>query len=389
VTPLERTFLDLAVQKKKLSLEQRDQVEAACARAVGEGQELRPWRATFVRGFLSKGEVDALLQEASTKLEDEGSAVSEVQELSKSATDEGLDYRIGILALQSGVVTEEQLERGLAAQRKSRKTDKTTRKLETVLVEEGIVSPAIMEGILLLQERLREQEEKESSATQAIAADLRFGQVAIDARLLDEKALKRALADQKRRSPSSGPRGRKPSVGDILIEQGALTREARDLVLELQERRSSRPVAPPPTSRAAIEEQDRIGRLLVENRLVDEAQVKKALDLQSELRTKEIDRKLGDLLVLQGAIDRPTLETVLKTQTVRRKAPGKRRRLLREDSLPEHPLTLLLAVALALVLSAAYVLATDGKRAILEAVNTGESPKPSGGPGAEPPNKPR
>ena len=384
MTPLEQAFLDLAVQKKKLSIEQRDQVEAACARAVGEGQELRPWRATFVRGFLSKGEVDALLQEASTRLEGEGeeSAVSEVQELSKSATDEGLDYRIGILALQSGVVTEEQLEAGLSAQRRHRKADKTTRKLETVLVEEGLVSSPVMEGILLLQERLREQDDKESSATQAIASDLRFGQVAIDARLLEEKALKRALAEQKRRSTSrGGPNSRKTSVGDLLLEQGALTREARDLVLELQERRSSRPAAPPPTSRAAIEEQDRIGRLLVENRLVDEAQVKKALDLQRELRAKGIDRKLGDLLVLQGVIDRPTLETVLKTQTVRRKAPAKRRRLLREDSLPEHPLTLVLAVLLALALSAAYVSATDGKRALLEALSPGESPSP--------PNKPR
>ncbi len=384
MTPLEQAFLDLAVQKKKLSIEQRDQVEAACARAVGEGQELRPWRATFVRGFLSKGEVDALLQEASTRLdgEDKGSAVSEVEELSKSATDEGLDYRIGILALQSGVVTEEQLEAGLAAQRRHRKAEKTTRKLETVLVEEGLVSSPVMEGILLLQERLREQDDKESSATQAIASDLRFGQVAIDARLLEEKALKRALAEQKRRSTSrTAATSRKTSVGDLLIEQAALTREARDLVLELQERRSSRPAAPPPTSRAALEEQDRIGRLLVENRLVDEAQVKKALDLQRELRAKGIDRKLGDLLVLQGVIDRPTLETVLKTQTVRRKAPAKRRRLLREDSLPEHPLTLVLAVLLALALSAAYVLAVDGKRAIQEAVNPGESPSP--------PNKPR
>lgn len=364
---LERTFLDLATAKKKLSPEQRDQVEAACARASGEGQTLRPWRAGFVRGFLSRSEVDALLDEASKKLENESDedAGHEARELSASATDEGLDYRLGILALQSGVVTEQQLERGIKAQKRLRKREKETRPLNDVLVDEGLVSPAVMEGILLLQERLRQQDNKENSATQAIASDLRFGQVALDARLVDEKALKRALTEQKRHAGSKKP----PSVGDILIQQGAITREARDLVLELQERRSARPAAPPPSGRfGTADDADKIGRLLVENRLVDEVQVKNALELQLELRGKGIDRRLGDLLVLQGAIDRPTLETVLKTQTVRRKAPVKRRRLLREDMLPEHPLTLLLAALLAVILSTAYIAATDGRRLVFEAL---------------------
>ena len=362
---LERTFLDLATREKKLSVEQRDQVEAACARATGEGQALRPWRAAFVRGFLSRTEVDKLLHEASLKVESESNEDTghEARELSASAEDEGLDYRLGILAIQSGVVKQEQLEVGLAAQRRQRGTGKGTVSLDRVLVDEGLVSPAVMEGILLLQDRLRKQDNKETSSTQAIAADLRFGQVALDARLVDEKALKKALVEQKR----SG--GRKPpNVGDLLVEHGAMTREARDLVLELQERRSSRPAAAPPSSRASADEADRIGRLLVESRIVNEQQVKSALSLQRELRAKGIDRRVGDLLVLQGSIDRPTLDTVLKAQTVRRKAPVKRRPLIREDMLPEHPLTLVLALVVALVLTAAYVAATDGKRIVLEAV---------------------
>jgi hypothetical protein len=221
-----------------------------------------------------------------------------------------------------------------------------------------------MDGILLLQERLRAQENKETSSTQAIAADLRFGQVALDAGLVEEKALKKAIAEQKRRSTGRKP----PGLGDILIEQGGMGREARDLVLELQERRSSRPATAPPLSRAAADEADKLGRLLVENRLVTEAQVRHALELQRELRGKGIDRRVGDLLVLQGAIDRPTLETVLKTQTVRRKAPVKRKRLIREDMLPEHPLTVLLALVLGLILSMAYIGATDGRKLILEAL---------------------
>src|SRR5205807_1864195 len=124
---------------------------------------------------------------------------------------------------------------------------------------------------------------------------------------------------------------------------------------ELQEKRSSRPATAPPTSRAAADEVDKIGRLLVENRLVTEAQVNNALELQRELRGKGIDRRIGDLIVLQGAIDRATLETVLKTQTVRRKAPVKRKRLLREDMLPENPLTVLVAAVVALILSSAYI----------------------------------
>ncbi len=366
---LERTFLDLATSRKKLTPEQRDQIEAACSRATGEGQTLRPWRAAFVRGFLARGEVDKLLEDASAKVENEGEddAGHEARELSASAEDEGLDYRLGILAIQSGVVSEDQLEEGLAAQRRHRKIEKTTRPLGDVLVDEGIVSPSVMEGIKLLQERLRAHN-KETSGTQAIAADLRFGQVALDARLVDEKALKRALAEQKRRSSGRKP----PNLGDILLDQGGMTREARDLVLELQEKRSARPATAPPTSRASADEIDKIGRLLVDNRLVSETQVKNALELQRELRGKGIDRRVGDLLVLQGAIDRSTLETVLKTQTVRRKAPAKRKRLLREDMLPEHPLTVLLAVVLACILSSAYIAATDGTRVIFEALLSAE-----------------
>lgn len=366
VNLLERTFLDLATERKKLSPEQRDQIEAACARATGEGQTLRPWRASFVRGFLSRTEVDKLLEDANAKVETEGDddAGHEARELSASAEDEGLDYRLGILALQSGVVTEEQLETGLAVQRRFRKQEKHTRPLGDILVDEGLVSPAVMEGILLLQERLRDQDNRESSTTQAIASDLRFGQVALDARLVDERALKRALAEQKRRSTSR----KAPNLGDILIEQAALTREARDLVLELQEKRAARPAAPPPTTRASADEIDKIGRLLVDSRIVSEAQVKNALELQRELRGKGIDRRVGDLLVLQGALDRPTLETVLKAQTVRRKAPVKRKRLLRADMLPEHPLTVLLAVFLAAILITAYIAATDGRKLIFEAL---------------------
>jgi hypothetical protein len=363
VNLLERTFLDLASREKKLTAEQRDQIEAACARASGEGQVLRPWRAAFVRGFLTRREVDALLERANGKVEDESDedAGSEAAEISASAGDEGLDYRIGVLALQAGVVSQEQLQRGLAAQKSRRKLDKKTRPLDEVFVDEGLVSPAVMDGIRLLRERLRQQEDHTTTSIMAIAADLRFGQVALDARLVDDKALKKALAEQKRRESAGG---RTPGVGDLLVEQGSITREARDLVLELQERRSARPAAPPPTVRAAQDEGDRIGRLLIENRIVDERQVQDALDLQKELRETGIDRRLGDLLVLRGTIDRPTLETVLKTQNVRRKAPAKRRRVLREEILPEHPLTSVFAVFLALILVTAYLAATDGKEVV-------------------------
>src|SRR5262249_16900151 len=158
---------------------------------------------------------------------------------------------------------------------------------------------------------------------------------------------------------------------------GVMTREARDLVLELQERRSSRPAAPPPASQAGTDEADKIGRMLAENRIVSETQVHMALELQRELRGKGIDRRLGDLLVVQGAIDRPTLETLLKTQSVRRKAPPHRRRraLFREELLPEHPLTLLMAGGIALLLSLGYVRVTGGATLVLEALlNSGSPP---------------
>jgi hypothetical protein len=385
VNQLERTFLDMATERGLLSVDQRDQVEAACARAKGEGQNLRPWRAVFVRGHLTRPQVDTLLAEATARveggseLEDGDESSISAEELSASAEDEGLDYRLGILAIQTGVVTEEQLEASLAAQRKKRAAGKRPKRLGEVLVEEGHASPSLIEGLVLLQARLREQGGRETDTTHEIAAELRFGQVALDARVLSERDLARALAEEKRRSAKGGP---SPFIGDILIEQGAMTREAVDLVLELQERRSSRPSTQAGMTRVAPEDLDKIGSVLVDSRLVSEAQVRSALELQRELKGKGIDRRLGDLLVLQGAIDRPALETVLKAQVVRRKAPIKRRRsAFREELLPENPATVLLAVVLAAMLSSVYVVATDGTSLILRALVSA--------PGAQAPDSPR
>lgn len=363
---LGRAFLDLAIARGKMTVEARDQVEAACARAEGEKHVLTPWRAAFVRGLLSRADVDAILAEASRKVEEEDGDSSMSDILGSSADTEALDNRFGVLALQTRVVTETQLEQAVAAQRRERKAGRPVPKLGDALVNEGILSPAVLDGLLLLQGRIRESG-REDSRTEAIAADLRFGQVALDARFISERDLEQALSEQERRTAKGGRplAAEAGALGSLLIELGSLSREARDLVLELQEQRAQRPAAPPPSVRVPDADSDKLGRMLVESRIVSEGQVDAALTLQRQLREKGLDRKLGELLVLQGALDRKMLQTVLKAQAVRRRpASPRRRRGLPEDLLPEHPLTLLLASALALVVVFVYLLAVDGFSAL-------------------------
>src|SRR5262249_12284490 len=105
---LGRTFLDLAVERGLLKVDGRDQVEAGGARAQREEPTLTPWRAAFVRGLLSRTEVDAILAAASKQVEErDGNSSIGVYESNSS---EALDNRLGVLALQARVVSEDQLE---------------------------------------------------------------------------------------------------------------------------------------------------------------------------------------------------------------------------------------------------------------------------------------
>lgn len=366
---LGRSFLDLAIERGRLTVEARDQIEAAVTRAEGEKHQLTPWRAAFVRGLLSRGEVDKLLAEASKRVEeaDGDSSMSDI--LGSSADTEALDNRLGVLALQTRVVTDGQLDQAVAAQRRERKAQRPVPRLGDALVSEGIVAPAVMEGLLILQGRIRETG-RDDSRTEAIAQDLRFGQVALDARLLTERELELALTEQRRRAAKGGRAlaAEAGALGSLLIELGSLSREARDLVLELQEQRASRPAAPPSSSQVPLEDSDKLGRMLIESRIVSEQQVEQALSLQRDIRAKGLDRKLGELLVLQGSIDRSILATFLKAQAVRRRpAPARRRRTLPDELLPDDPRTVLLGTGLALVLVLCYFLVVDGFSLLREA----------------------
>src|SRR5262245_13998372 len=122
---LGRAFLTMAVERGLLSVDKRDQIEAACARAEGESHNLTPWRAAFVRGLPSRSEVDKLLADASKKVESEDGDSSMSDVMGSSADSEAIDNRLGVLALQTRVVTEDQLEQAVGAQRRERKAGRS------------------------------------------------------------------------------------------------------------------------------------------------------------------------------------------------------------------------------------------------------------------------
>lgn len=102
----------------------------------------------------------------------------------------------GEFLITRGLATEEQILRALDSQKKSRPYLGTMAIMEKYLTMKDVYT--------ILNRQVHEPEKK-------------FGQIAIELGLLDEKKLDRILNLQKERTP--------PHVGELLVEQGVLTKD--------------------------------------------------------------------------------------------------------------------------------------------------------------------
>ncbi len=132
---------------------------------------------------------------------------------------------------------------------------------------------------------------------------LLIGQIALEMGLLTEEQLRDCLSLQ------AGQAQARP-IGNVLIENGFLTREKLGTVVAEQHRRmkESVPYAMATKAEAAF------GRLVVKSGLVSEEHVNEALRAQQDFAERGTRKRLGELLVEAGRLIPETVLAVLAKQ---------------------------------------------------------------------------
>ena len=189
------------------------------------------------------------------------------------------DIRLGELLARAGLLPRARLDAALARQAQH------NGKLGALLVELELLDEAELYAVLALQ----------GSLHQAQAEDIilflraRLGDILLGAAAITEHQLLRALLQQER---SGEP------LGEILLRQGAISLAVREGALGFQRTLSS-----------PLRERFRLGRMLLDARIVDATTLEAAIR-----RQRGATVKLGDALLEMGAITQDALEAFLKRQ---------------------------------------------------------------------------
>ena len=187
--------------------------------------------------------------------------------------------RIGELLVRAGLVPRTRLDEALERQAGA------NRRLGELLVEMGLVDRVELDEVLALQDELRAGR---GEALQALLGS-RLGEILLNSGAVTRAQLERALAEQAR----SGE-----LLGEVLVRQGAITAEQRQGALGLQARVAER-----------LQGRSRLGRMLVEAGVIDEATLEAAIR-----RQRATGKRLGETLVEAGAISDDVLSGFLARQ---------------------------------------------------------------------------
>jgi serine/threonine-protein kinase len=137
------------------------------------------------------------------------------------------DVRLGKLAVQKGLLSEEQLRQALDEQRLGvQRGRRKPRRLGVILSEKRFLSD---EQVLLL---LEEQEAKFAAQAQRRAEDRLLGQILVDAGFVDREKVEACLRIQDDAVRYGAEEV--PLLGELLIEKGHVSAEAIEEALELQ-----------------------------------------------------------------------------------------------------------------------------------------------------------
>jgi hypothetical protein len=187
--------------------------------------------------------------------------------------------RLGELLVRAGLVASAKLDEALARQAGA------NRKIGELLVEMGLLDRIELDAVLAIQDDLRQGRGEELLAL----LSSRLGNILLNSAAVSAAQLERALTEQERTGDL---------LGEILIRQGAITPEQRQGALRLQGEVVER-----------LHGRSRLGRMLVDAGVIDEATLEKAIR-----RQRLSGKRLGETLVESGAISPETLSGFLARQ---------------------------------------------------------------------------
>jgi hypothetical protein len=190
-----------------------------------------------------------------------------------------VDFRLGELLTRAGLLPRARLDAALARQAKH------NGKLGALLVELDLIDESELYSVLALQTSLHQAEAEDV----ILFLRARLGDILLGAAAVTEHQLLRALLQQER---SGEP------LGEILLRQGVISLAVREGALGFQRTLSS-----------PLRDRLRLGRMLLEARIVDSTTLEAAIRRQRGARVK-----LGDALLEMGAITQDVLEAFLKRQ---------------------------------------------------------------------------
>ncbi len=126
----------------------------------------------------------------------------------------------------------------------------------------------------------------------------RLGKYLLDYNFIGEDQLKAALLAQRQ----SAGRGGTKRLGDVLIEQGAITAERLNFAIEEQQKDGDRPVP-------------RLGKYLLDYKFITDEQLKAALTAQRQAAERGESKRLGDILLEHGSLTQERLSFAVREQS--------------------------------------------------------------------------
>ena len=125
----------------------------------------------------------------------------------------------------------------------------------------------------------------------------RLGKYLLDYRFVTEDQLRAALLAQRQAARQGGAK----RLGDLLVEQSAISREQLEFAIEEQKKDTDRPVP-------------RLGKYLLDYKFITEEQLQAALAAQHQAAERGEAKRLGEILVAQGAITEERLGFAIREQ---------------------------------------------------------------------------
>ncbi|MBI3268692.1 MAG: hypothetical protein HYZ53_06700 [Planctomycetes bacterium] len=316
LTEADRLLSKSLVHNGLVSQEQVD----ACLQAVEKAGELG-LRIALADVLVEKGFVERPALDALRKL-----PVRETERAIRDANFKPLqmtsdeDRKIGNLALRNGLLAQVALDQCLALQKEVAKLG-AKKPLGEILVEKNFLSTDLVKSLLELQRALEGKASKSSGGSLLRQDDLFFGAIAVAKGLATREQIQEALTLQRQIFERTGLRRQ---LGEVLLDRRVLEPKAVQSVLEAQSER--RQLAGPPllvNPQLGDDHENRLGRVIVDNQLVTEEQIGESLEVQARLRELGIQRKIGEILILKGYLSEQAIRTMVGLQTQRRQAPAR------------------------------------------------------------------